>query len=142
YYLLIQLIGGTDNLGKNYFIQFDDKFKIIPWDMDYSFDTYFPVPMDNYTKNNAYVRLLEYESFMKILSGRWFELREEKWTFENLANKYDELNEEIKVARDRDLKRWQQIKKQHVSLEVFPHSGILQWWERRLRILDEHFIVS
>lgn len=79
YYIFINYIGATDNMGKNIFLaRYDTNtvFFLAPWDMDWSFGRYWDTIAIGYTgvsTNNLFERLLEVDpdNYKSKLKERW-----------------------------------------------------------------------
>tara|TARA_B100000508_G_scaffold141077_2_gene146013 strand:+ start:7644 stop:9122 length:1479 start_codon:yes stop_codon:yes gene_type:complete len=144
YFLFINLIGGRDNVGKNWFFFKRDhlsKFNIIPWDMD---GTWGRSPFAEKTSysvlitNNLFKRLLETDpaNYKLRLKERWKELRLAEFSESNLngiiASNFAELDSYKVEGLENNL--WK------VNLNLKNEQFYMATWvSNRLEFLDERF---
>lgn len=144
YYLFIQLIGATDNLGKNYFLSKCNlnncKFKIHPWDLDNTFQISNQiVSMEEYNQNSIFKRLLMRKKFMQELNKRWSELRSSVWTTKAIQKLVIETENEVKYTKERDGAIWSKYEDEYPTLEIFNNINTSEWIKDRLSFLDKEF---
>jgi len=145
YYLLINLILGYDNTGKNTFLsRYSDEspFFIIPWDIESSWGLAWNRERNapnGIASNNLYKRLEETnaENFNERLRMRWMELREDEFSEEKLISMlgkhFNKLSES--GAYEREEEKWEaSILKPE---EEFVY--VSNWVHERLIFLDTYF---
>lgn len=144
YYLFINLCGGIDNIGKNWFFFKRDnssKFNIVPWDMDGTWGRNPFAEMTGYTdiiSSNLFYRLQETnpENYKQRLKERWAELRSSEFSEVELVDlftsNFDELNS-YKIIHSENV-----IWNTNLELE-FEKNYIHSWIVNRLSFLDQHF---
>ena len=144
YFLFINLCGGSDNVGKNWFFLKRDnstKFTILPWDLDgtwgrnpFAEETSF----SNTVTNNLFIRLQNTNpnNYNSRLKERWIELRSFEFSENNLTNlfstNFNTLNS-FDIIDSENL-RWETT----ISLE-HEAAYITNWITNRLIFLDELF---
>lgn len=145
YFLFLNLIRATDNTGKNIYVakyKTDEVYFNIPWDLDGNLGAIWNGEQDNTTddilQNGLYYRLLTEnpQNFYQDLKTRWFELRDNILSNDNLngyiSDAYNELNSNNVFERE--------------SM-VFPNypfdtqslNYMNDWLEQRLIFLDNYF---
>jgi spore coat protein H len=144
YFLFINLCGGLDNVGKNWFFFKRDqasKFNIIPWDMDGTWGRNSFAEESNYYSviTNHFFKRLEAtnpEDYNMRLKERWDALRLGLFSEINLLNLFDANFNELSTFEIIDIenKLWQI----NLNLET-EESYITSWITNRLTFLDEHF---
>lgn len=122
YYLFLNLIGGEDNLGKNIYLTrsfISDPLSIIPWDYDKTFSTSLII-----SNNRLYQRLITLNpiNFNQKLKDRWFSLRNNNFSADNLLNIFE------------------------TTLNQLDQSNIIQIennkWNTNINIQEEHIIIN
>ena len=148
YYLFVNLIRASDNLGKNYYLGKYDKsepYFIIPWDLDGTFGVVRKGEQVNKTEdilsNGLFDRLMklnpnDYKTRVKL---RWKTLREHVFSNDNLISRIDEIyikfNEEKLYEREQLV--WQNTLTE-TSNEAH-YTYLKKWLEDRLQFLDLYF---
>ncbi len=145
YFLFINLIRATDNLGKNFYVARYDKntpYFNIPWDLDGVLGTIQDgkrIPTtDDILSNGLFDRLLEAnpDNYRQRLKDRWFKLRKGEFSkqrlFSNLRDSYTYF-EKNKVY-ERETLIWSS------DISMAEHLEYLeQWLTKRLTFLDRYF---
>ncbi|GEQ86103.1 hypothetical protein ULMS_16110 [Patiriisocius marinistellae] len=144
YFLYVNIIRATDNLGKNYFFgkyNTDTPYFFVPWDTDGTLGTVIDGRRSDITydilKNNLFERLLNTNAgdFKNKLKIRWAELREnqysEKALIKSTESLYTSFNETHVYKREQDL--WGNVGGQ----EDLDYTE--QWLKNRIIYLDKYF---
>jgi len=144
YYLFINLLRGTDNLGKNYYIaRYNQEmpYFIVPWDMDGTFGTIMDgrriATTNDLLSNHLFDRLVNENpnGFNSKLVQRWNELRQHSFSNDSLhkriRSKYTKLL--VNKMYERDVVVWK------VSHNEEHLNYMLEWLEKRLAYLDSYF---
>ncbi len=144
YYLFINLLRGTDNLGKNYYLakyDADSPYFIVPWDLDGVLGTVIDGREMNITTdiltNNLFSRLWEENpnAYRNSVITRWRDLRESYFSDEALFGAIDahinQFNE--RLIFEREVLVWQQ---EHSDEDLL---FMTTWLQKRLIFLDRHF---
>ncbi|MDB4293385.1 CotH kinase family protein [Maribacter sp.] len=145
YFLFINLIRATDNLGKNYYIaRYDEEslYFLVPWDLDgvmgiIQAGKRIPTT-DDILSNGLFNRLLRVnpENYRSRLVSRWEGLRKTVFSTKNLLaridSSYDMLTEEKVYEREYTI--WQN----EVPMEDH-YEYLTSWLKDRLLFLDQHF---
>ncbi len=144
YYILLNIVSASDNTGKNTFLvkaNSQDKFHILPWDIDGSWGLSWDGSHDGYTSilsNNLFDRLIETnpDDFVNKLKFRWSSLRagvlsniELKKLFAdnfNLINNSDIIEIENK--------KWES----NIDMDE-EEEYLMNWLENRTDFLDNYF---
>ncbi len=147
YKVLIGLIMGVDNTTKNQYLSMQnskDKLLITPWDMDLSFGDNWDVSSFNGESfdANSYLNgnwldeyVLESNQLNNLIKQRYWELRKDTITMDNI-NKYLDEYKELLVssgAAKRDSDRWYDY---DIEYEI---EQIRKWANNRIIFLDEYF---
>lgn len=145
YYLLVNVLRATDNLGKNYFISRYDKaepYFFIPWDLDGVFGTIqdgkrIPTTKD-ILSNGLFDRLLKVNpnGYKDKVKSRWKVLRESDFSNEALSKRINKLYKRFTTEKlyEREQMAWP------TSLAPENHYEYLKnWLNDRLIFLDSHF---
>lgn len=145
YYLLINLILGYDNTGKNTFLsRYSDqsRFFIIPWDIEASWglawnrDRNAP---NGLASNNLYTRLQETnaDDFNDKLRDRWLELRKDKFSEDKLISMISGHYERLKISGtyEREQEKWKEFIVNPEDEFIY----ISNWVHERLIFLDNNF---
>jgi hypothetical protein len=153
YLILLNVIAGDDNQGKNTFMSVynvnkSTQFFYSPWDMDATFgrdytatlsenaSTLYGVSGGN-VENNIYVRLLTLNpsSFRETVKARWNELKSSqlsKATINARIEAYRDLIINTK-AMDREMAMWG-------SLDIASETAYMEsWYSNRFDFLDTYF---
>ncbi|EDM44530.1 hypothetical protein SCB49_13200 [unidentified eubacterium SCB49] len=145
YYLFINLLRGTDNLGKNYYIakyNTNTPYFIVPWDLDGVLGTVIDGREMNITtdilSNHLFSRLWDENpnEYRKKVIARWQELRQSHFKdealFGTITNHITKFNEQHVFEREALL--WKQG---HDDKDLL---FMTTWLKKRLAFLDAHFI--
>lgn len=142
YFLFVNLIRATDNLGKNFYLakyKADTPYFIVPWDMDGVMGTIQAgkrIPTtDDILSNNLFDRMQNNAALKQKMNQRWANLRANAFTEEALVSRitetYTELLDEKKY--DRDLLAWDKShEEEHLTY-------MLAWLKNRITYLDTFF---
>lgn len=144
YYLYINLIRATDNLGKNYYIARytkDAPFFIVPWDLDGVLGTIQDgkriATTNDVLSNYLFDRLWNENTndFKNKAIVRWKELRQGEFSTENLNSRIMDTYLKLKenYSYERDERVW------NVSHDAENLEYLQQWLEKRLVYLDGYF---
>ncbi len=145
YFLFINLIRATDNLGKNFYVARYDRnmpYFNIPWDLDGILGTIQDgkriSTTDDILSNGLFDRLLKVNpnDYRKRLKNRWFTLRDKEFSNKSLQNyiqgSYDYF-EENKIY-EREAIVWP------TEIPLENHLKYMQsWLSKRLQYLDQYF---
>lgn len=142
--LLINIVKGEDNTGKNLFVAKDshaEPFFIMAWDLDATWGRNYKGDQSNaghFLTFNLYDRLLNInpENFKQDLASRWFLLREQIITIDNITDIIDN-NTALMISSGavyRDDAKWPNI------IEIHNDEGeyIKNWASERLDYLDSY----
>lgn len=142
YFLFINLIRATDNLGKNFYLA---KYKegtpyfIVPWDMDGVLGTIQAgkrIPTtDDILSNNLFDRMLKQRTYKKQLNQRWSILRNGAFATDSLTKRITETYTELKSKKmyERDELAWNKShEEEHLTY-------MLEWLKNRVSYLDTYF---
>ncbi|ARV10534.1 spore coat protein CotH [Winogradskyella sp. PC-19] len=148
YFLFVNAIRATDNLGKNYYLAKYDKgepYFIVPWDLDGTFgviqDGKQIRTTNDILSNGLFKRLIELnpDDYKKNLKSRWDFLRKNIMSDKNLFSKinfaYVSLTEQKIYEREQLV--WQN-KLTKVSNETH-YTYLETWLKNRLSYLDSYF---
>jgi len=145
YFLLVNLIRATDNLGKNYYLaryDEDGPYFFIPWDLDGVMgiiqDGKRIATTDDILSNGLFDRLLKVNpnGFRDKLKIRWSELRKHEFDQAQLLSSIDELYSRFQKERiyEREYLVWSNertIEDDYLYLQT--------WLKDRLIYLDTYF---
>lgn len=148
YYLFVNLIRATDNLGKNYYLgKYDENEPcfIIPWDLDGTFGVIQDGKQINTTTdiltNGLFDRLIklnpnDYKSKVKL---RWQSLRSNEFSDKNLMSKIDAIYSKFTTEKvyEREQLVWQNKLTKVTNEEHYNY--LSDWLKNRLLFLDSHF---
>ena len=160
YFIFVNLLKAGDNMGKNIIWSIKDtsnskcsKLMITPWDLDTTMGRDWKnreVNSEAMLYNNLFRRLIELnpDSFIERVQSKWFLLRQDLLTIENLQGRYEAEQEVLCTsgALDRESNRWSEylvdngqsgeveFKPLDVVAEV---DYIFRWTADRLEYLDE-----
>lgn len=146
YFIFLNLLRATDNMGKNIYIAKYDagqQYFYIPWDLDGTFGIMWDGCRDNVTNDlltNGFYRRLWHDcsknGFREKLKAKWEHLRDSVVTIEKLTgtfqNNYDYLNES--GVYQREVLVWDSCSPGPQDLQY-----MFQWIEKRLEYLDSRF---
>ena len=148
YYLFVNILGATDNLGKNYFIAKYDKnepYFFIPWDLDGTWgviqDGKEQYNTDKILDNGLLKRLIETNpnNYREKVKNRWFELRKSTFSNESLFQKIDAIYNRFSEEKiyEREFLIW---KNKFTKIPKEKHYEHLKWWlEKKLKYLDNYY---
>lgn len=142
--LFVNLIGGSDNVGKNWhFLKRNSSslFEILQWDLDATWGrnaSAMAVASDKIITNNLFQRLEETdpENYKQRLKERWNYLRETSFSQANLQHLLSRNFEQLKSFEIIELEN--ELWESKVDL-VTEQDYIFKWLDQRLAFLDEHF---
>ncbi|GAA4107003.1 hypothetical protein GCM10022393_01850 [Aquimarina addita] len=145
YFLFVNLIRATDNLGKNIYVARYDQgapYFNVPWDLDGVLGTIQDgkriATTDDILSNGLFDRLLKVNpnGYVTKLKNRWVELRKKQFSdaslFKSIQKPYDFFeNEKI---YERELHIWPADKSNQEHLDY-----LVRWLKERLKFLDMYF---
>ena len=147
YYLFVNLLRATDNLGKNYYLgRYDENapYFFVPWDLDGVMGIIQDgkrIPTTNdLLSNGLFDRLLKTnpDNFREKLKTRWAALRKTKYSdaslFGHLERMYTDMGNDRVYERERKI--WPGEKTEEEQYEY-----LKDWLTDRLTYLDKHFKV-
>jgi len=145
YYLFVNLLRATDNLGKNYYLAKYDEgepYFFVPWDLDGVMgiiqDGKRIATTDDMLNNGLYNRLLKLsrERFRDKLKQRWNTLRKTEFSNDNLFGTieriYKQMNSEKIYERENIIWPLETDKSDH-------YEYLKDWLNNRLIFLDQHY---
>ncbi|MGJ8667054.1 MAG: CotH kinase family protein [Patiriisocius sp.] len=144
YFLYVNILRATDNLGKNYFFAKYEQgtpYFFVPWDTDGTLGTVMDGRRSDITydilKNNLFERLLKTNAsdFKGKVKARWEELRNNQYSEKELMNRMEDVYNKFTKSHiyEREQKLWGNLGGQ----EDFDYTK--QWLENRLIFLDKNF---
>jgi len=144
YYLFINMLRGTDNLGKNYYLAKQDTdapYFIVPWDLDGVLGTVIDGREMNITTdiltNNLFTRLWEEnpDGYKERVISRWNELRKNEFSDDAL---FGAINTHVAKFKEEHIFEREALiwKQSHGDASV---EFMTTWLEKRLAFLDDHF---
>jgi hypothetical protein len=148
YYLFVNMLRATDNLGKNYYLGKYDKgepYFFIPWDLDGVLgiiqDGKRERTTNNILGNGLFERLIEINpnGYKGKVKARWTALRANEFSNEALLSRINKIY--TAFTKDKVYEREQlvwQNKLNEVSNEAH-YAYLIKWLEDRLLYLDTHF---
>jgi len=142
YFLFVNLVRATDNLGKNYYLARHSNnapYLFIPWDLDgtmgYIQDAKRIETTGDMLSNGLFDRLLTANpaNYRSRLKKRWEELRAGVYSDDALFNRLDETYSFLKEQQiyERDQLRWPRASTTETELRYLQN-----WMEKRIRFLD------
>ncbi|AXT57187.1 spore coat protein CotH [Aquimarina sp. AD1] len=145
YFLFVNLIRATDNLGKNFYVARYTKqtpYFNIPWDLDGVLgviqDGKRISTTDDVLSNELFDKLLRVNpnNYRQRLKNRWFELRKEALSDQQLSHTLRENYDFFKNNKiyEREVLVWGSDIKLHDHYEYLEN-----WLEKRLVFLDTYF---
>lgn len=144
YYLMVSVMAGFDNFGKNWFFLKRSEqaaFEILAWDMDRTWGIIkedYGDSIKRLAANGLYNRLIDLnpDQFNQRLRERYWLLRQDVFTIENLRSHFSKNIKEIQryqiMETENDL--WQQ----HIDLEK-EYEHLHDWIGEKIEHLDEYF---
>lgn len=146
YYIFLNLLRATDNMGKNIYIakyNTNSKYFYVPWDLDGTFGTIWDGTNDNTTDyllfNYFYSRLYfsyGFEDFREKLKNRWNNLRASVITHDSLMSlflsSYNYLTKNAVYSREELV--WTDYKYDSNAIDY-----LSSWISKRLKYLDVKF---
>ena len=145
YYLFVNLLRATDNLGKNFYMARYDKegpYFFVPWDLDGVMgiiqDGKRIASTNDILSNGLFDRLLKVnpDNYRDRVKSRWKALRKDKFSNNSLFSRIDKIYSKFDTEGiyEREWKVWpNQIgKEEH-------YEYLKNWLRNRLIFLDEHF---
>lgn len=148
YYLFINLLRATDNLGKNYYLGKYDKnepYFFIPWDLDGVWgviqDGVTVWNTSNILENGLLKRLIEINpnNYKKKVKARWAKLRLNEFSNKNL---FSEINEIYHKFTDEKIYEREQLvwkNKLNETTNEEHYNRLQTWLTKRLNYLDNQF---
>ena len=144
YFIFVNVLRATDNLGKNYFIARYSKsspFYFVPWDLDGVLGTIQDgkkiSTTDDILSNKLFERLLQDnpEAYQNRLKSRWFTLRNGTLQTENFLSTMETIYMELKKNKvyHREQMVWPSTPKDEDLIYV------KDWIRQRLDFLDTYF---
>ena len=146
YFLLINLIGASDNIGKNQYLSRyagSSKFYAIPWDLDASWGRQWdmsPSSTEGIISNRLYDRLIatNTEGFKEKLVENWLSYRQDIFSVSSLRYRVQSNHTllENTGAYERENTRWK-------GFGIDPkdeYAYVMEWMEARLAYLDDFFM--
>jgi hypothetical protein len=144
YFIFLNLVYAPDNVGNNQFVaryKEGEPYFLIPWDLDGTFGYTTTADRSDETRailsHGLYDRLLALDpaGFKSKLRKRWFALRQNEFSVQNLKNdlstNFNQLTAEGAYARE--TMKWPGT----VKTGDFP--TINSWLQNRISFLDEYF---
>ena len=145
YYLFVNLLRATDNLGKNYFIGRYDKgepYFFIPWDLDGVLGTIQDgkriATTDDILSNGLFDRLLKVNpnGYKDKVKARWKVLRESDFSDDVLSKRIEKIYN--RFSTEKLYVREQLIWPSNLPPEDH-YKYLKNWLQDRLKYLDSHF---
>ncbi|WP_299671482.1 CotH kinase family protein [uncultured Polaribacter sp.] len=148
YYLFVNLLQATDNLGKNYYLGKYDKnepYFFIPWDLDGVWGIIqdgIPVwDTNDALENGLLKRLLEVNpnGYKEKVKTRWAELRSKEFSNKALFSKINKIYNKFTVEKlyEREQLVWKNKLNETTNEAHYDH--LKTWLTKRLNFLDAHF---
>lgn len=145
YFLFVNLLRATDNLGKNYYLaRYDenDPYFFVPWDLDGVMgiiqDGKRIPTTDDILSNGLFERLLETNPnrFKEKLKERWFQLRQDQFSQTRLLDTIEAVYSQLEEERvyEREYRIWPNKGKVTEN-----YAYLKSWLKRRLSYLDIYF---
>lgn len=145
YFLFINLVRATDNLGKNFYVARYDKhtpYFNIPWDLDGVLGTIQDgkrIPTtDDILSNGLFDRLIEInpDNYRQRLKNRWFTLRKKEFSNESLFRSIQQTYNDFENNKvyERETLVWPS------EISLLDHKNYIEsWLSNRLQFLDTYF---
>lgn len=144
YFIFLNIVSAMDNTGKNTFLVKEDaneKFSIVPWDIDGSWGLFWDGTQTSYTSilsNNIFDRLIETNTnnFKSRLKQRWAYLRGHIFSTNELKIIFIDNFSTIKKSNIIDIEneKW----RSNISIEM-EQEYLLNWIENRVSFLDNYY---
>lgn len=144
YYVFLNLVSALDNTGKNTFLfkeNIEEKFHIIPWDLDGALGVAWDGTSIGYTSilsNNLFDRLIETntDNFENKLKQRWSILRENIFSDVELQQMCNNNFGLIKKSGIIEIEN----KKWDSSIDIYSEQEyLIDWLRNRVIFLDNYF---
>lgn len=144
YYILLNTTSALDNTGKNLFLvkeNFQDKFRVIPWDLDGSWGMFWNGTQLSHTSvlsNSLFDRLLETNAvdFKNKLKQRWISLRGNVLSNTELTQMFTDQFMLINTSEIIDIEN----RKWGSNIDLNSEKQyLIDWMENRLTFLDNYF---
>ncbi len=144
YKIFVHAICGNDNYGiKNVYCHVNDmdedsKVILTPWDLDitYGYEWNGEWPTLLYEEESSITKvdglLINSEYINNALKKRYFDLRKNILSIDNIFEIIDSLHESITYVIDKDSQKWLQT---DLDLEI---NKIKEWYKRRVEFLDSY----
>jgi hypothetical protein len=145
YFLFLNLLRATDNLGKNVYVakyNQDYPYFFIPWDLDGVFGTQYAGEQDtshsDILENGLYSRLMgdNHHYFFSRAAVRWFELREGEF---DEAALIERLSENINLLHTAGAYEREELIWSDFEYDESNQTYMFNWIHNRLEFLDEYF---
>lgn len=145
YFILLNLLRATDNTGKNTFIAKyaqNEPYFYVPWDLDGTLGTIWNGERENICNdiltNGLYDRLLNSNDsiFNKPAANRWFELRLNLLSMDNL---YGAFSEQYDFLLSNGNYQRESLKWGIESIDPSNLEYTFYWLQSRLEFLDDYF---
>lgn len=148
YFIFVNAIRATDNLGKNYSLAKYDKnepYFIVPWDLDGTFGVIQAGKQINTTDdvltNGLFKRLIAQnpDNYNSKLKARWVLLRTGILKSENLISNFENLYDRFtdELIYEREFKVWQNDLNKTANEDHYKY--LEAWLAKRLDYLDDYF---
>jgi hypothetical protein len=148
YYLFVNLLRATDNLGKNYYLgKYNKKepYFFIPWDLDGVLGVIQDgVTIYNTSKvldNGLFKRLIEVNpnGYKEKVKARWFNLRSKEFSKEHLFAEINKIYNKFTIEKiyEREQLIWKNKLNDTTNENHYKH--LETWLIERLSYLDNHF---
>lgn len=145
FFILMNLIQGSDNAGKNLFMakkQSSDPLSILPWDMDAAWGRDWQAEKqsaEGFCSFGLFERLFETNTnnYKYELGRRYFQLRDSVLNSDRLCNLFSNYNSLLSEsgALEREQIRWPKSIPNPEAELIY----LKQWIPNRLSVLDEYF---
>ena len=148
YYLFVNLLRATDNLGKNYYLgkyTKNEPYFFIPWDLDGALGIIQDgIPVWDTTKvldNGLFKRLIELNpnDYKDKVRARWTELRLKEFSNETLFSEIDTIYNKFTTEKiyQREQLVWKNKLNETTNEAHYEH--LKTWLTKRITYLDEQF---
>ena len=149
YYIFMNLLGATDNMGKNYYLaKYDENepYFFIPWDLDGVWGVIQDGKEQYFTSkivlgNGLFKRLLNENpnNYKEKLKNRWQLLRTKEFSNEKLFQRINQLFSKFTKEKvyEREFLVWQNKLNEKPNQEHYQH--LENWLKERLIYLDNYF---
>ncbi len=149
YYIFVNLMGATDNMGKNYYLARYDKnepYFFVPWDLDGVWGVIQDGKPQYFTskivlENGLLKRLINENpnNYKQKLKNRWQKLRAKEFSNESLFKEINVLYSKFSDEKiyEREFLIWQNKLNKTANQEHYNH--LQNWLQERLVYLDDSF---